>query len=172
MIPVRSGYETEFTSLVATGTFTGVPPSTYMSVAQQIQAFAQTNYNGVPPANPERHARPLLYPQQRKTWAVMEKVVIALEKYKTDNGDYPPDLTTLGGGPYKDAWGRDLVYIIPGSGNDYDLFSYGADGALGGDDINADISAAAPASLMASWFDYTPTSGLDIELTAKPAVVV
>jgi hypothetical protein len=172
VIPVRPGFETDFTTLVETGSFTGGGGSPYITFAEDVANFARTNYQGIPPANPEKHARPLLYPQQRTTWSTMETVIQALEAYKSVNNVYPPDLAALGGGPYHDAWGRDLVYIIPGSGNDYDLFSYGADGAPGGDDVNADISAAAGASFISTWFDYTPTSGLDIELTAKPAIVV
>jgi Type II secretion system (T2SS), protein G len=56
------------------------------------------------------------------------------------------------------------VYRIPGSGNDYDLLSLGADGLEGGEGVDADISAAAGASLMATWFDYTPTTGIDLEV--------
>jgi len=49
-------------------------------------------------------------------------------------------------GPYlkkktlpKDPWGRDYLYSTPGEHGAYDLLSYGADGARGGEDDNADI---------------------------------
>lgn len=168
VVPVRPGFEVDFTQLVDQGLFTGAPHSPYLPIAEEIQAFARTNYAGVPPANPERHARPLLYPQQRATWETMQKVIAALEKHRADNGAYPADLSALPGAPFLDAWGNELVYRRPGSGNDYDLLSFGADGEPGGEDLDADISAAAGASLVASWFDYTPTSGIDIEMVAKP----
>jgi len=42
----------------------------------------------------------------------------------------------------KDPWGNDYVYRCPGSkGNDYDIVCYGADGAQGGTDLNADIES-------------------------------
>ena len=44
---------------------------------------------------------------------------------------------------------------IPGSGNDYDLSPTARTGARR-EALDADISAAAGASLVASWFDYTP----------------
>ena len=119
-------------------------------MAEEVAAFARTNYAGIPPANPEKHARPLLYPQQRKTWETMQKVVGLLEAYYQANNAYPADLSVLAGGPFRDAWGEDLVYRNPGSGNDYDLLSLGADGAEGGVDLDADISAATAASLIAS----------------------
>lgn len=86
----------------------------------------------------------------------------ALTMYKLDNYVYPttdqglkslvekPDATVAphwrtGGylqSPHvnKDPWGRDYLYVTPGThGTDYDLFSLGADGQPGGDDYKADI---------------------------------
>jgi general secretion pathway protein G len=40
----------------------------------------------------------------------------------------------------KDPWGNDYQYVYPGThGKEYDLFTYGADGAPGGEGIDADI---------------------------------
>jgi general secretion pathway protein G len=39
-----------------------------------------------------------------------------------------------------DPWGRPYVYMHPGSVNEYDLLTFGADGQPGGDEFNADIS--------------------------------
>jgi general secretion pathway protein G len=87
----------------------------------------------------------------------------ALKLYKLDNGSYPSTEQGLGAlvskptvgvipksykdGGYleskvvpKDAWGNDYLYVSPGEHGDYDLFSYGADGAKGGDGKNADIT--------------------------------
>jgi general secretion pathway protein G len=41
----------------------------------------------------------------------------------------------------KDPWGNDFIYLSPGEHGDYDLSSYGADGAKGGDGKNADIES-------------------------------
>ena len=101
----------------------------------------------------------------------MQKVVGLLEAYYQANNAYPADLSVLAGGPFRDAWGKDLVYRNPGSGNDYDLLSLGADGAEGGVDLDADISAATAASLIASWFEYTPTSGIDIVINTAPTEI-
>lgn len=167
VVPIRPGFEETFTELLETGVFSGTGNSPYISVAEEIAAFARTNYAGVPPANPETHARPLLYPEQRKTWDTMQAVIKLIDAYHDANNAYPADLSVLAGAPFRDAWGTDLVYRNPGSGNDYDLLSLGADGTAGGEGLDADISAAAGASLVASWFDYTPTSGIDIEIDAK-----
>jgi hypothetical protein len=172
VVTVRPGFEEDFTRFVETGSLSGPHTSPYLPIAEEIANKARTNYAGIPPANPEKHARPLLYPQQRQTWATMETVIAAIEQKKLDTGAYPASLADLPAGlTTMDAWGRPLVYTLPGSGNDYDLISLGSDGTVGGEDTAADISAGAGASLMASWFDYTPTSGVDIVLNTKADVI-
>ncbi|MFN3474608.1 MAG: type II secretion system major pseudopilin GspG [Blastomonas sp.] len=86
----------------------------------------------------------------------------ALEMYRLDNLAYPgsaeglnalmtppPTLTQPGryrsGGYIKklpqDPWGRPYQYISPGTTGAFDLYSLGADGAPGGENENADITA-------------------------------
>jgi general secretion pathway protein G len=82
----------------------------------------------------------------------------ALDQYRLDTGHYPS--TELGlaslvtkpanepkwGGPYLkkavplDPWGKPYVYKQPGEHGDFDLISFGKDGAAGGTGENADIS--------------------------------
>ena len=87
----------------------------------------------------------------------------ALKLYKLDNGTYPSTEQGLNAlvtkpavgvipknykeGGYlekkqvpKDGWGNDYLYVSPGEHGDYDLFSYGSDGAKGGESKNADIN--------------------------------
>lgn len=82
----------------------------------------------------------------------------ALELYKLDNGFYPSTdqgLLALVKKPStnpvpthwqsylksvpKDPWGRNYVYLNPGQHGEIDVFSYGADGKLGGTQVNQDI---------------------------------
>jgi general secretion pathway protein G len=41
----------------------------------------------------------------------------------------------------KDPWNNDYVYLSPGEHGDYDLYSFGADGARGGEGKDADIES-------------------------------
>jgi general secretion pathway protein G len=57
----------------------------------------------------------------------------------------PTDVTNWNG-PYlkkktipKDPWGNDYLYQSPGDNGPYDLYSYGMDGAEGGEGDNSDI---------------------------------
>jgi general secretion pathway protein G len=86
----------------------------------------------------------------------------ALELFKLDNGFFPttdqglealvrmPDSgrspKNYRKGGYldrvpKDPWGNAYVYVSPGSHGDYDISSYGADGAPGGEGEDADINS-------------------------------
>jgi hypothetical protein len=167
VLPIRPGFEEDFTALVETGTLAGHLSSPYMPIAQEIANFARTNYAGIPPANPELHARPLLFPEQRATWDGMQDLMKTIDAFKVKNGHYPAKLTDLPAAAPGDAWGNPFVYRMPGLGADYDLISLGADNEEGGEGLNADISSAAGASLVATWFEYTPTSALDIEMDTK-----
>jgi len=39
-----------------------------------------------------------------------------------------------------DPWGRPYLYMSPGEGHEYDIYTLGADGVSGGDGPNADLS--------------------------------
>lgn len=80
----------------------------------------------------------------------------AIGTYRLDVGKYPRALEELVNspgdpkwkGPYLkesqlvDPWGNQYQYKRPGGGGrDYDLLSYGADSAQGGEEDNADINS-------------------------------
>jgi type II secretion system (T2SS) protein G len=222
VLTIRPGFEPSFTSLVESGAFNSLPgPHPYVTIAQEIQDFANTNYPGFPPANPEQDARPLLYLEQRRVWKEMQFIIQLLNAYKAATGAFPPDgglntvpvaaltpyldgpivingtnyngvndyntqannqqlaldpntpqealLPTYAAVPANDlVWNNPYFYKCPGDTGDYDLISYGADGVPGGTDKNADISANSEASLISTWFEYTPTSAMDIGITTNP----
>ena len=87
----------------------------------------------------------------------------SLKMYKLDNGIYPSTeqgLAALIEKPStepiprnwsengyfekkkmpRDPWGNDYIYLSPGTHGDYDIISYGADGASGGEGGNKDIT--------------------------------
>jgi hypothetical protein len=168
VLPVRPGFEKDFVSFVETGTFNpllkGHP---YLTIAEEIENYAKTEYPGMPSANPIEDARPLLHPKQKKAWEDMQKIMQLIELYRSGNsGKYPSqlsDLASFGSIQSKDPWGNDYVYIYPGEHSTYDLFSRGKNGILGGTEEDEDITNWATASLIAIWYEYTPTGAVDIE---------
>ena len=91
----------------------------------------------------------------------IETIRLALQSYFLDCGQYPSEAQGLKAiweipilapvpsrwdGPYinrqlpKDPWGNDFVYKNPGEKNlPFSIMSFGADGKIGGEGINADI---------------------------------
>jgi len=82
----------------------------------------------------------------------------ALDSYRLDVGHYPNTSEGLNAletnpgaegwdGPYlkkkipNDPWLKPYQYQCPGTHGDYDLFSYGADGAPGGEGENKDVNS-------------------------------
>ncbi|WP_080963106.1 MULTISPECIES: type II secretion system major pseudopilin GspG [Pseudomonas] len=103
-------------------------------------------------------------PDQAKAAAAqsdIKAIAMALDIYKLDNHQYPSSQQGLealvskpsGNPPARnwnpdgylkrlpiDPWGNAYQYRVPGTrGTGYDLFSFGADGKLGGDGLNAEI---------------------------------
>ena len=99
-----------------------------------------------------------------KTRVQMENLSTALKMYKLDNGTFPTTEQGLqalvappqGGdapkkwrkGGYlekgqvpKDGWGNEYIYLSPGTHDDFDIVSYGADGTPGGEEFNKDINS-------------------------------
>lgn len=89
-------------------------------------------------------------------------ILTALKLYRLDNGSYPttdqglsalverPQVGTVPRnwkpGGYldrlpKDPWGHDYHYLNPGIHGEVDVFTYGSDGAPGGDGISSDIGS-------------------------------
>lgn len=100
--------------------------------------------------------------QVKTAQANITRLANALEQYSLDMYDYPSQQQGLealvtrpdnipSGASYRqggyinkvpmDPWGRPFVYERPGdkSGRAYDLYSYGADGKEGGDELDTDI---------------------------------
>ena len=96
----------------------------------------------------------------RAARAQIELLGTALDTFRLDTGRYPSTQEGLAAlaqrpfgldrwdGPYlkkslpADPWGRPYYYRSPGeAGRPYDLFSYGADGAPGGDSDSRDVTS-------------------------------
>ena len=96
----------------------------------------------------------------KATRAQIELLGTALDTFRLDCGRYPTAQEGLAAlrqrpfgldrwdGPYlkkdvpKDPWDRPYYYRSPGeAGRPYDLLSYGADGAPGGDSDNRDVTS-------------------------------
>jgi type II secretion system protein G len=166
VVTIRPGFEDDFLSFMDNGK-PGLAHQ-YLSIGEELQQFAKTNFPGLPSQNDPTTVRPLLTRQQRKAWDDIQEILRLAETFKGKNGHYPTSdeglaaLKSLGAGPGLDPWGRPYVFRSPGVYGEIDVSSLGADGSEGGDGENADIVSWAEASLIGQWFEYTPTRAMDI----------
>lgn len=94
--------------------------------------------------------------KQAAAQAQIEMFGVALDSFRLDIGRYPTTDESLAvlqanpgleqwDGPYLkkdiplDPWGAPYAYLSPGEHGEYDLISYGADRASGGDGENSDV---------------------------------
>jgi hypothetical protein len=176
VLTIRPGYEEAFAAFIDLGDFGKIlpPDHPYLTIGEEMRAYAQTNYPGIPPANPEEEPRPLLSPAQRRAWKDIQRIIGLLEEFKAKHGRYPTTaegldaLKNWGEVPAADPWGHPYVYRSPGRYTDYELSSLGADGEVGGEGEDADVTSWAPATLVAEWNEYTPSHGVDIGVNGLP----
>lgn len=98
--------------------------------------------------------------KQATAKAQIELLGAALDQYRLDVGSYPPTATGLDAlvrkpnvpnwnGPYlkkeavpNDPWGKPYLYkCCPGDHGEYDIYSYGFDGAAGGEGESGDVTS-------------------------------
>lgn len=89
--------------------------------------------------------------RQKDAQAQIELLGQALDIYRLEKHSYPTTEEGLQAvRPYtkkeipKDPWGNDYIYRSPGNHGEYDLISYGADKAEGGEGNNQDIASWKP----------------------------
>ena len=54
VLTIRPGFERDFVSFLETGSFDGLPSGhPYLTIIEEMENYAKTNYPGIPPADPE-----------------------------------------------------------------------------------------------------------------------
>lgn len=84
----------------------------------------------------------MLYKLDNHAYPTTEQGLDALVKAPTIS-PVPPNYADKGyiAGLPEDPWGRPYQYLFPGVKGEFDIFSYGADGQLGGEGVNSDIGS-------------------------------
>ncbi|WP_162257502.1 type II secretion system protein GspG [Phycicoccus sp. Soil802] len=171
VLPIASGYERDFMSYVETGDIGNSHP--YVTIAEEMERYAKTNYPGATSANPTPEPRPLLTFRQKKAWDEIQAWMVLIEGFKAQNGRYPNTGEGLAaamplthvGPSLVDPWGDRYAYECPGREGDYDLSSAG--GPRGSDAHPSEglaITNWATASMVGRWYEHTPTSSLTIKV--------
>jgi hypothetical protein len=181
-LTVRKGYEAAFTWFVETGDL-NVPPVIpsgypYMTIAQQIQNYDNTNYPGIPPANPKGNeantddipnagttSQASIVPGATPTAHVLIAVA--------DSTGFVPGATAI-----IDFWNAGVtdensagiqesspIVAVPDAKSIIvQGLRFPHDGKMGDYPI---LQTSAKGLLIAEWYEYTPSKGMLIAVNSK-----
>lgn len=176
VLTVRKGYEAAFTWFAEEGDLV-MPPQIpnghpYMTLAQQVQNYDNTNYPGIPPANPGRGV-----PDEVPQAATMSTATLAPSKgpvaiQVADSAGF-----VVGAQAVIDNWDASMsednptgiqecraIMAVPNSTR---IVVQGLQFAHGGVEEEYPIFQAAPKGLLiAEWSEYTPSSGTMIAVNS------
>jgi hypothetical protein len=171
VLPVRKGYEQAWLSFVELGDFgEQLPPDhPYMTIAQEIQAYDNTNYPGIAPANPG--ATPI-EPTDMATTICSTKVAASVSPVTiaVDDssgfaiGSYAT-IDTIESGVQEVTSISDVpdgTHLVLAS------LANAHDGSIQAFPI---VQPGESGVIVAEWDEYTPTSGVDIAVTSNLATI-
>ena len=174
VLTVRKGWEEAWVRF-AEGGYHGTPlpgGHPYLTIAQEIAAYDDRNYPGIPPANPSRSAVRLedaVYTTSSAQLAAGADapVVIPVESSAGFVPGLPVVIDVADGRGVQEAPMLldvpDLQHLAVAS------LQYGHDGGTTPFPI---VQPGSRGTLIAEWQEYTPTSGVDIQVTSNLADIV
>jgi hypothetical protein len=180
VLTVRPGWEDAWVRFVEVGKYGLVPlpdDHPYLSVAKEIQLYDQTNYRGIPPANPA--GGPL--PDNAESVATVSTDVLAKSNGKPvtinvrssvgfdvghtaiiDTWDSKSDPKDPKSSTLQEA--QTIVAIPNTTQITVERIENSHDGTEGPIPV---MQAGEKGQLIAEWFEYTPSSGTDIQVTSN-----
>ncbi len=182
VLTVRRGWEQAWVNFVEAGGFgdTLIPDHPYMTIAQEVQDYDETNYPGIPPANPA--GGPL--PDSGESVASVSRDTL------TPSGGAPVTLAVVSSAGFHvgytaiiDTWDTTMVragqtvtaqeaQVITAVPDDTHITVARIDNPHDGSTRPFPVmQAGEQGQLIAEWFEYTPTSGTDIAVTSNLATI-
>lgn len=168
VLTVRKGWEQAWVQFVEGGTFgTGALPQLhpYLAIAQEIQDYDDTNYPGIPPANPGGAAGPdddgyVATSCSDTVSASSSPVTLTVDSSAGFIVGYKAIIDSYGSGVQE----LQVITAVPDATH---ITVKGMTNAHDGStDAFAVIQAGEKGQLIAEWFEYTPSSGVDIGVTS------
>jgi len=171
VLTVRKGYEQAWMSFVELGDFGQIlpPGHPYMTIAQEIQAYDDKNYPGIPPANPGR------------TSAGLADAVVTASAAKVSANAGPVTLVVdssvgmvVGNQVIIDTLesGLQEVQKITAVPDPTHITVQPLTNAHNGTSMEFPVIQPGESGvLIGEWYEYTPTSGTDIAVTSNLATI-
>jgi hypothetical protein len=170
VLPIRKGYEEAWIAFVELGDSTKEPTgSPYLSIAKEIQAFANKNYPGIPPANPG--ASPI---EPGNVVASSCEVLVSASAGKVSipvnsSKDFGIGMRVIIDTYDSTVQEVRIVTSIPDISHvEVDRLEHPHDGSRNSFPL---IVAGEAGLLIGEWHEYTPSSGVDIAVTSNLATI-
>lgn len=164
VITVRPGFEDDFAAFIEQGQFGSVlqQDHPYMTIAQEIQAYNETNYPGIPPANPD--AVPVNAQDAASTAcsssAAASASPVALTVDSTDG--FQVGMTVTVDTYDSSVQEAETITAIPDANTiEVAQLKFAHDGSSTPFPI---VQPGEAGVVIAEWYEYTPTHGTDIGL--------
>jgi hypothetical protein len=185
VLTVRPGWEQAWVAFVEAGIFgdTIDPRFThpYLDIAAEMQAYAQTNYPGIPSANPGggplpddgRYAatvsRAVLTPSVGPVTVAVASSDGFLVGYTAILDAYDPTTLDANGVRVSARQEAQTILAVPDATHiTIERIDNAHDGSVKAFPV---LQGGEKGQLIAEWFEYTPTSGTDIEVTSNLATI-
>jgi hypothetical protein len=169
VLTVRKGWERKWTNFVETGEMTEPASSNspYMTIAEEMAAYDDRNYPGIPPANPGEKAVRLedgVYTiATRSVAANANPVTIDVQSSKGFLLDRPVVIDAYDpSDPLQES--KKVVAIPSATSITVESLGFAHDASDGGFRV---FQPGEKGVLIAEWNEYTPTSGTDIAVTSN-----
>jgi hypothetical protein len=174
VLTVRKGWEEAWVNFVEAGGFgeTLIPGHPYLSIAQEVRDYDQTNYPGIPPANPGGGPLPddgqsvatvstdTLNPGAGPVNVLVKSSDGFLVGYTAVIDSY--DSKDSGGNTLQEA--QSIVAVPDGTHITVERIDNPHSGSPKPFVV---MQAGEKGQLIAEWFEYTPTSGTDVAVTSN-----
>lgn len=181
VLTVRRGWEEAWVQFVETGGFgeAVLPGHPYLSIAREVQAYDQTNYPGIPPANPgvgsvADDGSAVATTSSAAVSADGNPVTIPVQSsdgfrigYTAIIGRYADGVTTAG--QFVTTQESQRITAVGTNEITVEHLDRDHDGTVSPFEVR---QAGESGHLMAEWFEYTPTPGTDIHVTSNLATIV
>jgi hypothetical protein len=162
VVTVRKGYEVAWTQFLETGSLSDTlsPTNPYMTIAQEIQNYDDTNYPGIPPANPAGNGSSVIAAtnSSERLSPSIKPVKITVE---SSVGFIVGYVAQVDCGQNAE---KQLIVEVGRSSITVQRLVSAHDGSTTPLLIAMDSEAG---TLIAEWNEYTPTSGTDIAVTSN-----
>jgi hypothetical protein len=175
VLTVRKGWEVAWTNFVATGDPASDAPHPYLTIAEQIAAYDATSYPGIPAADPN-NPDPLNDDDTQPAGTTCDQVLAVSAKPKTitvaSSAGFVAGATAIIDTFASGVQEAQSITAVPDATHiTVAAIAHPHTPATNDEDAYPVVQAGSKGLLIGEWYEYTPTSGIDIEVNSDLSAI-